>query len=113
MMNRKLARLGALTAAVAGLGAAAIVPLAGSASAATLPNTATVAAETDVLLPFSGYGSPYPTEAADFQACENLAQLLGNFYKTDLFVCWPEYTPLRATASDRYDQWTVWLEEIT
>ncbi len=112
-MNRKLARWTAGAVAAAALPVAAIVPTASSASAAALPNTATVAAQTEVLLPFSGYGSPYPTEAADFKACENLAQLLGNLYKTDLFVCVPEYTPLRATASDRYDQWTVWLEEIT
>lgn len=112
-MNRKLARWTAGVVAAAALPVAALAPAASSASAATLPNTATVAAKTVVWLPFSGYGSPYPTLAADFQACENLAQPLGNLYKTDLFVCVPEYAPLRATASNRYDLWTVWLEEIT
>ena len=112
-MNSKLTRWTAWVVAAAALPAAAILPVASSASAATLPNTATVAAETAVLLPFSGYGSPYPTLAADSQACENLAQLLGNLYKTDLFVCVPEYAPLRATASNRHDLWTVWLEVIT
>ena len=67
-MNRKLARWTAGVVAAAALPVAALAPAASSASAATLPNTATVAAKTVVWLPFSGYGSPYPTLAADFQA---------------------------------------------
>ena len=107
--NRKLARLGAVTAALAGLGAAAMVPLAGSASAATVSPTVTAATSYRLvaLLPFRGYGY-----AGDYQKCENLAVPYQKLFPQDVIFCSaPEYDGINATASDNYDPWTSWFYE--
>jgi hypothetical protein len=110
-MNRKIARLGAVTAAVAGLGAAGIMPLAGSASAATLPHTAAVAAATsgrwELIEPFTGYG----IGALDLLACDTTWLELQKVLPQDKFNCVLDYNPPGATARNHYDLWTAWLEE--
>jgi ABC-type glycerol-3-phosphate transport system substrate-binding protein len=102
-MNRKIARLGAAAVAAAGLGTAAIVPLAGSASAATTSTSAAATTYKEVELPFTGHG---PSQ--DLQECQNLAQLYQGAFPNDVAYCHLHYTPSNPLYGND-DLYTAWL----